>query len=29
MAPEQSKGHPELKSDIWSCGVIMYILLSG
>lgn len=29
MAPEQAKGNPELKSDIWGLGVILYILLSG
>lgn len=29
MAPEKIKGTYNEKSDIWSVGVIMYILLSG
>ena len=29
MAPEQAKGKPELRSDIWGLGVVLYILLSG
>lgn len=28
-APETLNGEPEPKSDIWSCGMILYIMLSG
>lgn len=29
VAPETLRKKSELKSDLWSCGVIMHILLSG
>jgi len=29
MAPEQIEGMYGSKADIWSCGVISYMLLSG
>jgi calcium-dependent protein kinase len=29
MAPEVIKGHYNEKCDIWSCGVILFLLLSG
>ena len=29
MAPEVINGNHDTKCDIWSCGVITYILLSG
>lgn len=28
-APEALNGEPICKSDIWSCGILMYIILSG
>lgn len=28
-APEALYGNPSYKSDIWSCGIILYIILSG
>lgn len=29
MAPEALKGQTTLKSDIWSCGILMYYLFTG
>ena len=29
MSPESLEGKYCLKSDIWSCGVLMYYLISG